>query len=60
MIVTISYGVDAKPETLERVYFISQDISVRGDAVVIAYYDEFGHMQKRKIRYTNYVTITIH
>lgn len=60
MIVTIEYGMSNMPETLENVYFISQDISVRGDAVVISYYDKFGHMQKRKIRYTDYVTITIH
>lgn len=60
MIVTISYGVDTEPETLSRVRVITEFADTRGSGVMIAYCDEFNHMLNKIIRYTNYVTITIH
>lgn len=62
MIVTISYGVDTEPETLYHVHDITETVDSRGggNVVVLEYYDEFDHLRNKIIRYTNYVTITIH
>lgn len=60
MTVTISYGVDTEPETLENVDDITWFKDSKGTAIIITFYDKFDHMRYRIIRYTEYVTITIH
>lgn len=62
MIVTISYGVDNAPETLENVVSIEEipTYGGNGSGVSIRYISKNGDSLVRNIRYTNYVTITIH
>ena len=60
MSVTISYGIDTEPETLENVVYIETLSKYCGGGVSIRYISKNGDMQMRRIRYTEYVTITIH
>lgn len=60
MIVTISYGVDTEPETIENVVYIETLSKYCGGGVSIRYISKNGDLLVRNIRYTKYVTITIH
>lgn len=63
MIVTISYGCEIAPEIIENVVSIEEVPNFSegyGDSVSIRYISKKGISCVKNIRYTNYVTITIH